>query len=189
PRNNPIQQFDRYFDIEEWLREQWAGLFRELLHRGQTHAQLTNLQAQVGELAELNATMKTYLEQVVTKVAPEESRQLISTEAKRLQDVEVKRLVLAEPLGDLLHITFNIPADVIISSAAAAASLQSFFERVVAATAKGHLQRTFDTMVDESHDRLLEDLNAMKRIIGAREIDPVSSTSATARRRRARSKK
>jgi hypothetical protein len=31
PRNNPIRQFDKYSDIEEWLKEQWAGLFREKL--------------------------------------------------------------------------------------------------------------------------------------------------------------
>ena len=31
PRNNPINYFDRYTDIEAWLRDQWSGLFRELL--------------------------------------------------------------------------------------------------------------------------------------------------------------
>jgi hypothetical protein len=28
PRNNPIHTFERFADIESWLREQWAGMFR-----------------------------------------------------------------------------------------------------------------------------------------------------------------
>jgi hypothetical protein len=35
-RNNPIQQFDKYSEIESWLREQWAGLFRELEARSES---------------------------------------------------------------------------------------------------------------------------------------------------------
>ncbi|MGB8899763.1 MAG: DUF4062 domain-containing protein [Methylocella sp.] len=27
PRNNPVHTFERFSDIESWLREQWAGLF------------------------------------------------------------------------------------------------------------------------------------------------------------------
>jgi len=30
-RNNPVHQFREYSDIEDWLREQWAGYFGELL--------------------------------------------------------------------------------------------------------------------------------------------------------------
>lgn len=31
PRNNPVYSFERSSQIEAWLRDQWAGLFRELL--------------------------------------------------------------------------------------------------------------------------------------------------------------
>jgi hypothetical protein len=31
--HNPVQAFEKYQDIESWLREQWAGFFRELLRR------------------------------------------------------------------------------------------------------------------------------------------------------------
>jgi hypothetical protein len=33
PRNNPTHTFERFSDIEAWLKEQWAGLFRDLLNR------------------------------------------------------------------------------------------------------------------------------------------------------------
>jgi len=45
PRNNPINYFDRYTDIEAWLRDQWAGLFRELLSRMSNQQQLSSLNA------------------------------------------------------------------------------------------------------------------------------------------------
>jgi hypothetical protein len=57
-RNNPVYQFDRYSDIEGWLREQWAGFFRELLNRTSGQQQLSSLSAQVTELAEVNKTLK-----------------------------------------------------------------------------------------------------------------------------------
>ena len=86
PRNNAIQQFDRYADIESWLKEQWAGLFRELLTRTSSQRQIASLASQVNELAEINKTLKTYLEEVVSKIAPEESAELIKSETKRLKE-------------------------------------------------------------------------------------------------------
>ena len=37
--NNPVYPFDRFADIQRWLREQWAGYFRELLNRKSSQAQ------------------------------------------------------------------------------------------------------------------------------------------------------
>jgi hypothetical protein len=89
PRNNPIQQFDKYSDIEEWLRSQWAGLFRELLNRRSNERQISSLAAQVAQLGEVNKTMRRYLEEVVTKVAPTNSLELIKTESKRLRQAQL----------------------------------------------------------------------------------------------------
>lgn len=90
PRNNPVQPFDRFSDIEAWLREQWAGLFRELLHRTSSQQQLASLAAQVNELAAVNETLKRYLEEVMSKVAPDDSAKIILKESERLQDARVK---------------------------------------------------------------------------------------------------
>jgi Domain of unknown function (DUF4062) len=83
PRNNPLFTFERFTDIENWLREQWAGLFRDLLKRASQQAQLRALAEQIAELREINETLKTYMEAVVSKVAPERSSKLISDEAQR----------------------------------------------------------------------------------------------------------
>ena len=47
PRNNPVHTFERFVDIESWLREQWAGLFRELLHRMSNQQQIATLSSQI----------------------------------------------------------------------------------------------------------------------------------------------
>lgn len=84
PKNNPVHHFDKYSDIENWLREQWAGLFKEFLSRMSSQQQLSSLTAQVSELREISKTMKTYLEEVVSKVAPNESVRIIDAERERL---------------------------------------------------------------------------------------------------------
>lgn len=99
PRNNPIHQFDKQSDIENWLRDQWAGLFRELLQRMQGQEQMATLQAQVAQLSEINTTLKRYLETVVESVAPKESKALIETEARRLDDARVERALSENALG------------------------------------------------------------------------------------------
>jgi hypothetical protein len=87
-RNNPIQQFDRPSDIEGWLREQWAGLFRELLRKKSSQMQIASLSAQVQALSEVNVTLRRYLEEVMAKVAPQDARKLIKSESLRLDEVE-----------------------------------------------------------------------------------------------------
>lgn len=87
PRNNPVHEFDRYQDIETWLKEQWSGYFKELLKQSSNRQQLLTLSAKIAELAEVNNTLKRYLEEVVSSVVPDkrESQNLIQEESKRLE--------------------------------------------------------------------------------------------------------
>lgn len=87
-RNNPLKTFERFSDIESWLREQWAGLFREFLHRTSSQQQIKALVDQVSALQEVTGTLKNYLEAVVTKVSPKESAELIKREEKRLLELQ-----------------------------------------------------------------------------------------------------
>lgn len=87
-RNNPIQTFDKFSEIELWLKEQWAGLFRELLQKVSSQKQLSTLSSQVETLSAINSTLQTYLEAVVSKIDPEKSQKLIESERSRLNEVE-----------------------------------------------------------------------------------------------------
>jgi len=90
PRNNPIFTFERFVEIESWLREQWAGLFRELLFNKSEQQQLIALTSQVSELQEVSNTMKLYMEAVMTGITPDASTKLIESERKRLQELEIE---------------------------------------------------------------------------------------------------
>ena len=83
-RNNPIYQFDRHTEIEEWLREQWSGLFRELINRRSEQKQLSSLSERISELSSINSSLQRYMETIVSSVSPDEAEQIISTEKKRL---------------------------------------------------------------------------------------------------------
>jgi hypothetical protein len=94
-RNNVVREFDRYEDIQSWLRDQWAGLFRELLHRATDQKRMTSLESQVAGLAEVSATLRTYLEQVVQKVTPAEGPALVHSETARLEKALQQSQLLA----------------------------------------------------------------------------------------------
>lgn len=93
PRNNPIKQFDRYEDIESWLRDQWAGLLKDFLNRASSQKQLASLNAQVAKLAEMNKTLKRYLEEVVSKVSP--ATNIVAEETHRLEEANIRTRLLA----------------------------------------------------------------------------------------------
>jgi hypothetical protein len=88
PRNNPTHTFERFSDIETWLREQWAGFFRELLQKQSQQQQLSALGAQVADLRAINETLRKYLEAVMTGITPADSSRLIESEQRRLQELE-----------------------------------------------------------------------------------------------------
>jgi hypothetical protein len=92
-RNNPVFAFERYHEIEAWLREQWAGLFQELLQRRSSQVQLTSLSTQVSQLRESNKTLKAYLESLMRHVSPGESETVIDAESKRLNELNKYRAI------------------------------------------------------------------------------------------------
>jgi hypothetical protein len=48
-----VQPFERHSEIESWLRDQWAGLFRKQLRNLVTQPQLASMSTQIGELSEM----------------------------------------------------------------------------------------------------------------------------------------
>lgn len=103
PKNNPVYPFERYSEVEEWLREQWAGLFKELLTRMSGQQQMSSLSSKVSELGEINITLRNYLEAIIEKVSPKESEKIIESESKRLEE-----MLLLQVLKDNNFIRFLV---------------------------------------------------------------------------------
>ena len=93
PKNNPVHTFEKFSDIEFWLREQWSGLVREFLSKMSNQEQIRALSTQVADLKEINNTLKTYLESLMSKISPEDSPALIKLEGDRLQELDKQNLV------------------------------------------------------------------------------------------------
>ncbi len=140
PRNNPVQYFDRYSEIESWLRDQWAGMFREFISRMASQSQLSSLASQVAELGEVNRTMKTYLEEVMSKISPESSAKLIQSETDRLDEVRMQSEIQDNQIIRELHKLYEVPLDTIYKALIESKTVQEFIETAAAAQGEGRIR-------------------------------------------------
>lgn len=88
PRKNRIHTFERFPDMLIWLREQWAGLFGELLQRMTNQQQISTLSNQVETLSVINASLQKYLDALVSKVSPDDLPESIQYQHQRLNEFE-----------------------------------------------------------------------------------------------------
>ena len=112
PRNNPVHQFDRHTEIESWLREQWAGLFKEMISRRRGQKEIASLAGQVTELSNISTTFKRYLEEIVSRVSEKETAEkIIRSEQERLAKsrrlAEFKKARIVTDLSQLGLIPFE----------------------------------------------------------------------------------
>lgn len=63
-----IIEFKHLDDITNYLRQQWAGLFRQMLQRRRDETQLASLNQKVEDLRAVAATLEQYSQQIVKKV-------------------------------------------------------------------------------------------------------------------------
>lgn len=127
-RNNPIHTFERFSDIESWLREQWSGLFREMLQQKVQQGQLTDLKTQISKLQEANQTLQRYIEAIMSKVVPQKSSKLISSEKERLLEVEKRNQIRKNRLFLHLACNSNIDLDDFIRIVTKAKSFTNFIK-------------------------------------------------------------
>lgn len=126
PRNNPFHTFEKFAEIEVWLKEQWSGLFRELLQHSMEDKKLAALNIQVGELREINATLKKYLEALMTGVDKTASTKLIKVEDERLQDVLRRDRLLSNSWIRHMGKIYNVELDAQIECLKKAKSFEEF---------------------------------------------------------------
>jgi len=91
PNNNPIHSFEKYSEIEEWLREQWAGLFKNFLSKRGNIKKFESLQKQVQNLEDLNITFKKYLETLLEDSNKKHKGDVIIEENEKLKILKFKQ--------------------------------------------------------------------------------------------------
>lgn len=90
-KNNPVKEFEKQTEIEEWLKLQWAGLFRELIRTKSNQAEISSLQSQVSELSNINTTLKRYMEALISNSPNTNGEKLIEEEEQRLKDSRIRK--------------------------------------------------------------------------------------------------
>jgi hypothetical protein len=166
PRNNPVQSFEKFDEAESWLRDQWAGLFREMLRRQSQQQQMTGLAVQVAELKETNETLRRYLEAVMTGATPKESTKLIESEEKRLEEVRmIERFRLNKWVDYILRSRSSpLAIEEILAATRSASSIEEYFDQVCG-TDLERAKKLYQILVDRSGAQC--DFNLAREIAGA----------------------
>ncbi|MEE9554502.1 MAG: DUF4062 domain-containing protein [candidate division Zixibacteria bacterium] len=169
PKNNPVHQFEKFSEIESWLKEQWSGLFRELLRRLSSQQQISNLASQVDELKEINSTLKRYLEKVVSTVSPKESAKLIQAEDKRLKDISIEKSLLKNEVVDYLIRVRNVSFSMVFEALNSADNINDFLDILYGITKneelRDHMLEIFSNYPDARRD-----LNEARTILGLKPL-------------------
>ena len=166
PRNNPVQPFEKFDEAESWLRDQWAGLFREMLRRQSQQQQMTGLAVQVAELKETNETLRRYLEAVMTGATPKESTKLIESEEKRLEEVRmIERFRLNKWVDYILRSRSSpLAIEEILAATRSASSIEEYFYQVCG-TDLERAKKLYQILVESIGAQ--RDFNLAREIAGA----------------------
>jgi len=110
-RNNLIKDFEKFDEISSWLRDQWAGLFADLLKNKTTDKDLADLSTQVSGLKDLSSVLKNYTESIMEKLEPENFHQIITDSNKSLRHSYVR---IFQQNDMIIHCLNNHPNDISI---------------------------------------------------------------------------
>jgi len=174
-KNNPIHTFDRYDDIQQWLREQWSGLFRDLLMRQAQQAPLSNLAAQVNELKEVTNTLKTYMETIMKAPGDTELQKVIVEQDARLREALTRDRTERNQFVRYALNVLNIPVDDIVPIVTESASLLEILSRVRERTdASGRPPEPIARVI-LGHSRARADVNEIRAMHG---LPPLEQTDS-----------
>jgi hypothetical protein len=160
-RNNPIHTFERFADIKEWLREQWAGRFRDLLSQKSANQELASLATQVSQLSEISKTLQRYLEAMLKSgIAGDKSDQLVETERQRLELSERQKVVQNSMAGRFLRDALDQGPQEALNTVEQYPTLAAFAE------SKGGMER--NTILDflELHPDVVHSYSLVRKALG-----------------------
>jgi len=165
PKNNPVYPFEKFADIEGWLREQWAGLFRELLQKSTGQEQLKELSSQVGDLKEINNTLKAYLENVMVTVSPDESPKLIQSEERRLEQWERSNAIKNSDWTNFVIKRVDVDFDTYLDAMKSSTSFRDFARKIDSSSSGDDAGRDILSVLD-TVSRARKDFNEVRSLLG-----------------------
>ncbi|HEY8931023.1 MAG TPA: DUF4062 domain-containing protein [Mucilaginibacter sp.] len=163
-RNNPIQQFERHIDIESWLKLQWAGLFKDLIQKRKTQAEINELSKEVKELSNINTTLKRYLEEIVSTTDGKKGHELIEQEEERLAHSRTMNEFKSNPFVVGIVYDFGITIDEAFKLFSNSKTLEEFaVKHAEFGGYKGDRESLLKAW--KYNNKLIDSINAVRRII------------------------
>ena len=81
--NNFVKDFEHVEDIQNWLTDQWAGLFADFLTNKSSQLKLKNLSGEISDLKATNSALKEYTEAIMKSIKPDDYTQIIEKEHRK----------------------------------------------------------------------------------------------------------
>lgn len=132
PNNNPILTFTKYDEIEDWLKEQWAGLFRFLIRNNSNQIHIKTLSNEIETLSEITKTLKNYSESILKSIAPgRKSEQIIEQENEKIEEANKRSAIGKTMYGRALSDLWGISIEKIIEITENSATLDQMIEGFV----------------------------------------------------------
>ncbi|WP_216935134.1 MULTISPECIES: DUF4062 domain-containing protein [unclassified Acinetobacter] len=170
PNNNPIFSFEKYNEIEEWLKEQWSGLFKDFLVKRGNSKKFESLQSQIRHLETLNLTLKNYLEVLINA-----DNKLSKNDIIKAENEKITRAHFIEQLHQLFIFSYLFNGeslnykqlDTLINLITISDSPKEFIKRLIQSGLPIHDQiyNLALNHVDNKNYSLLNDLNELRSLL------------------------
>jgi Domain of unknown function (DUF4062) len=164
PLNNPIFPFEHYHNLETWLRDQWSGLFRELLARVSNQKQIATISEEVAQLRQQNQTLKNYLEELVRKASPDESNNIIGRESNRLVWDDNFENLISNPLIRHLKSKEVRVQDAVVAMRSSN-NLVQFFNELLSKYDNPRLATAVRILMHHRSQGVLDDANNVRKLL------------------------
>lgn len=129
--NNFVKDFEKFSDISNWLKDQWAGMFTDFLNKTKAETSLKDLSSQISELNSLSRMLREYSESIIRKIQPENFQEIIQNQTKILKETIINRFVSEGLIDYLIDATDNkISKEKLFSEFEKSENLESFLERI-----------------------------------------------------------
>jgi len=164
PRNNPIKSFEKFDEIEGWLKDQWSGLFKDLLGKRTNQNQIRNLASEINQLQEVNKTLKKYLEEILKATSNSSSDQVIKEEDQRLSEQFIKLNIKLNNWFLQCSNLYDLPYEEIVKDIREAKSLNDYISKFP----PPHRENAESILM--TTPEAVEDLNNIRSILGLKKL-------------------
>lgn len=131
--NNVICDFERFEDIRNWLKNQWAGLFYEYLSGKKSQSDIKSLSEKISDLGDVTETLKNYLEKILKVSNSKDAEKIIHNEEERLRlvkDSRTKARILDSSMMQYMYQHTDLDKEQIFEVFCSTESLREFLQKL-----------------------------------------------------------